>query len=109
MCGVVIMNRMKSWRVAVNNMSCSRHTEGRLLYVHTLHGGAAIHLRKPAGGFYSSGDCAVFAQCKTRPAAGRDDWFLALVNNSSGLNANDAPPIMHCLPSKDDEMDEKYG
>lgn len=37
---------------------------------------------------------------KTQPAVGVDDWFLALVNNSSGLNAKEAPPIMHCLPSK---------
>lgn len=38
--------------------------------------------------------------CTTQLAVGVDDWFLALVNNSSGLNAKDAPAIMHCLPSK---------
>lgn len=54
----------------------------------------------PVGGRYPSGHCACICLCKTQPAVGVDDWFLAVVNNSSGLNAKDAPPIMHCLPSK---------
>lgn len=54
----------------------------------------------PVGGRYPSGHCACVCLCKTQPAVGVDDWFLAVVNNSSGLNAKDAPPIMHCLPSK---------
>lgn len=54
----------------------------------------------PGCGRYPSGHWAVFDWCITQPTVGVDDWFLALVNNSSGLNAKDAPPIMHCLPSK---------
>lgn len=48
----------------------------------------------PVYGRHPSGHCA------KQPAVCLDDWFLAPVNNSSELNVKDAPPIMHCLPSK---------
>lgn len=54
----------------------------------------------PVCGSCPSRHWATFVSMQNAAHSGCRWLVLALVNNSSGLNAKDAPPIMHCLPSK---------